>query len=75
MLLNKLKDRMARRSRQKCPLRSDCRREADQAFAKDLFSRDWETFVIRQDPVKNSFEWFTLCCEPERATCAPAAAC
>lgn len=60
MLLSK---RQAQRPRHTCPLRSDCRREADRGFVKDLFSTDWEAFVIRHEPADDSYYGLTICCE------------
>jgi hypothetical protein len=34
------------------------------ASKPDLFSYDWEVFVIRHDPERGKFSWHTLCCEP-----------
>jgi hypothetical protein len=62
MLLNRSK-RRADPPRRTCPLRSDCRREADRTFVKDLFASNWEAFVIRHDPVEDKYYGFTICCE------------
>ena len=32
----------------------------------DLFSYDWDVFVIRHDPTRGRFDWYTLCCEDRR---------
>jgi hypothetical protein len=46
-----------------CPLRSDCREKADKAYFSGLFDKDWEVFVVKRNPEKKAFDWFTLCCE------------
>jgi hypothetical protein len=46
-----------------CPLRSDCREEADKAFFTGLFEKEWEVFVIRRNDETNVYESFTLCCD------------
>lgn len=46
-----------------CPIRSDCRREADKKFFTGLFDKEWEVFVIRHDEVAKKYDWFTLCCD------------
>ena len=63
MLLSSRKGPEARKTRRTCPLRSDCRREADGRFVKDLFSTEWEAFVIKHDPAENKYHGFTICCE------------
>jgi hypothetical protein len=35
-------------------------------FVDNLFSDDWEVFVIKRNDEDHSFRWFTLCCEAAR---------
>lgn len=51
-----------------CPIRSDCRREADEKFFTGLFDKDWEVFVIRRNEDLDTYDWFTLCCEAAETT-------
>ena len=46
-----------------CDLRSDCWREADGQFFGALFEREWEVFVIREDPATGGFKGQTICCD------------
>ena len=46
-----------------CPLRSDCRREADRKIIRDLCKHEWEVFVIKLDAETGKHKWFTECCE------------
>jgi hypothetical protein len=46
-----------------CDLRSECRREADKRFFGSMFEREWEVFVIRQDPATGRFNGETVCCD------------
>ena len=46
-----------------CDIRSKCRTEADREYAKSLFEREWEVFVIRQDSVTGKPIGETICCE------------
>ncbi|CAN5447582.1 hypothetical protein BH10ACI2_BH10ACI2_06030 [soil metagenome] len=46
-----------------CDIRSKCRTEADREYLKSLFEREWEVFVIRQDPVTGKPKGETVCCE------------
>jgi hypothetical protein len=66
-----LSDKMFNRSKPGCGVGTDCRKRSDRRHFDDLFARDWEVFVIKRDPEKGKFNWFTLCCEaagrPERA--------
>ena len=62
-----LADKMFSRSKDECPLRSDCYKKSNETYFDSLFDRDWEVFVIRRDREKQTFDWFTLCCENVRA--------
>ena len=63
-----LAEKMFSRPTMTCPLRSDCRKESDKKYFESLLDRSWEVFVIKRDDEKGKFDWFTLCCETERAT-------
>jgi len=58
-----LAEKMFSRSSKTCPIRSDCRKNADTKYFESLFDDRWEVFVIKRDAEKGGFEWFTLCCE------------
>jgi hypothetical protein len=58
-----LADKMFSRSARHCPLRSSCREETNRKYIRDLFAHDWEVFVIKRDPDKGKYDWFTVCCE------------
>jgi hypothetical protein len=58
-----LAQKMFSRSTKTCPVRSDCKTTSDRKFIDDLFSDDWEVFVIKRDQETQKFDWFTLCCE------------
>jgi hypothetical protein len=58
-----LAEKMFSRSTKTCPARSDCKHKSDRKFIDDLFSDDWEVFVIKRDHATEKFDWFTLCCE------------
>jgi hypothetical protein len=58
-----LAEKMFSRSAKACPVRSDCKKKADRKFIDELFSDDWEVFVIKRDDEAAKFDWFTLCCE------------
>ena len=58
-----LADKMFSRSKKTCPLRSDCKSESDRKYFDTLFDDDWEVFVIKRDNERESFDWFTLCCD------------
>ena len=57
-----LAEKMFARGTKSCPIRSDCKRDADRKYFDSLFESDWEVFVVRPGG-KDHFEWFTLCCE------------
>ena len=61
-----LAEKMFSRSRKSCPVRSDCKDKSDRKFIDDMFSDDWEVFVIKRNDEDHSFRWFTLCCEAAR---------
>ena len=58
-----LADKMFSRSSARCPLRSECRADANRKYFRDLFEPEWEVFVIKRDKENGKFDWFTLCCE------------
>jgi hypothetical protein len=58
-----LAEKMFSRSTKTCPIRSDCRTRTDKRYFDSLFADDWEVFVIKRDNERDSFDWFTLCCE------------
>lgn len=60
MELGKLKHRSGGAS---CPIRSECRKQADRKFFEGLFEADWEVFVIKHDNQSGKYAWFTECCE------------
>lgn len=59
----RLADKMFSRSNMRCPLRSECRADANRKYFGRLFERKWEVFVIKRDNKNDKFDWFTLCCE------------
>jgi len=61
-----LAEKMFSRSTKSCPVRSDCKDKSDRRFIDNLFSDDWEVFVIKRNDTDHSFRWFTLCCEAAR---------
>jgi len=63
-----LTEKMFSRSSKTCPLRSDCRSHSDKRYFESLFDAEWEVFVIKRDSDKDSFDWFTLCCEGASTT-------
>ena len=58
-----LGDKMFSRETKICPLRGDCRRESNRKYFDSLFDADWEVFVVKRDNDRETFDWFTLCCE------------
>ena len=58
-----LAGKMFSRTNISCPLKSDCRRDADRRFVASMFEKDWEVFVIKRDSETGRYKSFTLCCE------------
>lgn len=59
----RLAEKTFSRGTKTCPIRSDCRNEANRKYFDRLFSDPWEVFVIKRDGDKKQFDWFTLCCD------------
>ena len=60
-----LAEKMFSRFPKWCGIRDDCRTTTGQ----DLFSRDWEVFVIKRDERSGKLDWYTLCCEAVNENC------
>jgi hypothetical protein len=64
-----LAEKMFKPNSARCGIREDCRTDRERKDSKDLFAEDWEVFVIKHDPARGRFDWFTLCCEMANANC------
>jgi hypothetical protein len=63
-----LSQKMFSRENATCPVRSDCKKESDRKYFDTLFDDDWEVLVIKRDNIRQTFDWFTLCCESAGTT-------
>jgi hypothetical protein len=64
-----LAEKMFTRSSSECGIRTECRTASDRRYFGDIFAEDWEVFVIKHDPERGKFDWFTLCCDAVNANC------
>ena len=45
-----------------CHIRSECKRESDSKYFKELFEREWDAFVIKYDENTGKLRSFIECC-------------
>lgn len=45
-----------------CHIRSECKRESDSSYFKELFERSWDAFVIRTDEKTGKLTSQIECC-------------
>ena len=60
--------KMFSRATKACPIRSDCKSETDRRYFDRLFEKDWEVFVVKRRADRDTFDWFTLCCDAATRT-------